>query len=72
MSLVASPPSSRSRSAMRGRDAVESLLRDLAGSGFSGPVSLEIEYDGNWPDWETCAADVKRAKAYWDGVAARI
>jgi sugar phosphate isomerase/epimerase len=51
---------------------VESLLRDLAGSGFSGPVSLEIEYDGTWPDRETCAADVKRAKAYWDEVSARI
>ena len=51
---------------------VESLLRDLSGSGFAGPVSLEIEYDGNWPDWETCAADVKRAKDYWDEVAARI
>jgi sugar phosphate isomerase/epimerase len=51
---------------------VESLLRDLARTGFAGPVSLEIEYDGTWPDWETCAADVKRAKAYWDEVAARI
>jgi sugar phosphate isomerase/epimerase len=51
---------------------VESLLRDVAGAGFGGPVSLEIEYDGNWPDWETCAADVERAKAYWDEVAARI
>lgn len=51
---------------------VESLLRDLAGSGFAGPVSLEIEYDGTWPDWETCAADTRRAKAYWDEVARRI
>ena len=46
-----------------------SILRDLAGSGFSGPVSMEIEFtDYVYPPWEECVAAARRGKAYWDGL----
>jgi L-ribulose-5-phosphate 3-epimerase len=46
-----------------------SLLRDLAGSGFSGPVSMEIEYtDYVYPPWEECVDGARRGKAYWDSL----
>ena len=46
-----------------------SILRDLAGSGFSGPVSMEIEYtDYNYPPWEECVDGARRSKAYWDSL----
>ena len=45
------------------------LLRRLAESGFSGPVSMEIEFtDYQWPPWEECVEAAIRAKAYWDGL----
>ena len=46
-----------------------SILRDLAGSGFSGPVSMEIEFtDYVYPPWEECVVAAKRGKAYWDSL----
>ncbi len=48
---------------------IPSLLKDIAASGFEGPVSMEIEFtDYNWPSWEECLAAAKRGKAYWDGL----
>ena len=45
------------------------MLRDVAGSGFSGPVSMEIEFvNYEWPSWEECVEAAKRGKAYWDGL----
>ncbi len=46
-----------------------SILRDLAGSGFSGPVSMEIEFtDYEYPPWEECVEAARRGKAYWDSL----
>lgn len=46
-----------------------SILRDLAGSGFSGPVSMEIEYrDYEYPPWEACVDAVRRGRAHWDSL----
>jgi sugar phosphate isomerase/epimerase len=46
-----------------------SLLRDLAGSGFSGPVSMEIEFtDYEYPPWGECVHAARRGKAYWDSL----
>jgi sugar phosphate isomerase/epimerase len=45
------------------------ILRRLADTGFSGPVSMEIEFtDYQWPPWEECVAAARRGKAYWDGL----
>jgi sugar phosphate isomerase/epimerase len=45
------------------------LLRRLADTGFSGPVSMEIEFtDYQWPPWEECVDAARRAKGYWDGL----
>ncbi len=45
------------------------LLRRLKETGFSGPVSMEIEFTNyEWPDWEGCVEAAKRSKAYWDGL----
>jgi sugar phosphate isomerase/epimerase len=47
-----------------------SILRDLAGSGFSGPVSMEIEYTNyEYPPWEECVEGARRGKAYWESLA---
>ena len=46
-----------------------SILRDLAGSGFSGPVSMEIEFtDYEYPPWEECVEAARRGKRYWDSL----
>ena len=46
-----------------------SILRDLAGSGFSGPVSMEIEFtDYEYPPWEECVEAARRGKGYWDSL----
>ena len=46
-----------------------SILRDLAGSGFAGPVSMEIEFaDYVYPPWEECVEAARRGKAYWDSL----
>lgn len=46
-----------------------SILRDLAGSGFAGPVSMEIEFtDYEYPPWEECVEAARRGKAYWDAL----
>jgi sugar phosphate isomerase/epimerase len=45
------------------------LLRRLKETGFSGPVSMEIEFTNyEWPDWEGCVEAATRSKAYWDGL----
>jgi sugar phosphate isomerase/epimerase len=46
------------------------LLRRLRDTGFSGPVSMEIEFTNyEWPDWAGCVEAATRAKGYWDGLA---
>jgi L-ribulose-5-phosphate 3-epimerase len=48
---------------------IPGILRDLKGVGFSGPVSMEIEFvDYQYPDWDACVAAARRGKAYWDGL----
>jgi len=48
---------------------IPSILRDLAGSGFSGPVSMEIEFANyDYPPWEECVEAAERGKAYWDSL----
>ena len=45
------------------------MLRDVRASGFSGPVSMEIEFvDYEYPDWTACVDAARRGKAYWDGL----
>ena len=49
---------------------IASMLRDIKASGFSGPVSMEIEFTNyEWPDWDACVEAARRGKAYWDSVA---
>ena len=48
---------------------LRSMLDDLRGSGFSGPVSLEIEYRNyEYPSFDECVDGARRAKAYWDSL----
>ena len=48
---------------------IAGMLRDLAASGFAGPVSMEIEFvDYAYPPWEECVVAAKRGKAYWDSL----
>ncbi len=48
---------------------IPSILADIAGSGFDGPVSMEVEFtDYNWPAWDECLEAAKRGKTYWDGL----
>jgi L-ribulose-5-phosphate 3-epimerase len=48
---------------------IPAILGDLSASGFSGPVSLEIEFvDYEYPDWETCVDAARRSRAYWDAL----
>lgn len=48
---------------------VPRILRSLRDSGFSGPVSMEIEFTNyEWPPWEECVAAARRSKEYWDGL----
>ena len=45
------------------------ILRRLKDTGFSGPVSMEIEFTNyEWPSWEECVEAAARGKAYWDGL----
>jgi sugar phosphate isomerase/epimerase len=46
------------------------VLRKLDEIGFAGPVSMEIEFDGNWPSWESCLDATKRGKDHWDALVA--
>jgi L-ribulose-5-phosphate 3-epimerase len=49
---------------------IPAILADLEHSGFSGPVSMEIEFvDYEYPEWEACVEAARRGKAYWDGLA---
>jgi len=48
---------------------IPAMLADLRGAGFSGPVSMEIEFTNyEWPSWEECVEATARGKAYWDGL----
>jgi sugar phosphate isomerase/epimerase len=48
---------------------IAGMLRELKAAGFSGPVSMEIEFTNyEWPSWEECLAAARRGKAYWDGL----
>jgi sugar phosphate isomerase/epimerase len=48
---------------------IPSILGDLRGAGFSGPVSMEIEYANyEYPEWPACVEAAARGKAYWDSL----
>ena len=60
---------SRRFRAREGEIDLASILRDLAGSGYTGPVSMEIEFtDYEYPPWEECVEAARRGKAYWDSL----
>jgi L-ribulose-5-phosphate 3-epimerase len=45
------------------------MLRDLESAGFSGPVSMEIEFTNyEYPDWNACVDAARHGKAYWDAL----
>ncbi|HKP17855.1 MAG TPA: sugar phosphate isomerase/epimerase family protein [Gaiellaceae bacterium] len=49
---------------------IPAMLRDIRDSGFSGPVSMEIEFTNyEWPDWQACVDAARRGKAFWDSLA---
>jgi sugar phosphate isomerase/epimerase len=49
---------------------IPAMLRDIRDSGFSGPVSMEIEFTNyEWPSWDECVEAARRGKAYWDGLS---
>ena len=49
---------------------IPAMLGELRQSGFSGPVSMEIEFTNyEWPDWDACVDAARRGKAYWDSLA---
>jgi L-ribulose-5-phosphate 3-epimerase len=48
---------------------VAGLLRRLRNAEYSGPVSMEIEFeDWEWPSWEGCVQAATRGREYWDAV----
>jgi len=48
---------------------IPAMLGELQDSGFSGPVSMEIEFkDYQFPDWSECVEAARRGKAYWDSL----
>jgi sugar phosphate isomerase/epimerase len=48
---------------------IPAMLGDLKDAGFSGPVSMEIEFTNyEWPDWDGCVEAAARGKAYWDSL----
>ena len=50
---------------------IPAMLRDLSQSGFSGPISMEIEFtDYEYPEWDACVEAARRGKAYWDSLPA--
>jgi sugar phosphate isomerase/epimerase len=42
------------------------ILAPIYASGFSGPISMEIEFGGIWPGREACVDATRRGKAGWD------
>jgi L-ribulose-5-phosphate 3-epimerase len=44
------------------------ILDVVVSSGYNGPVCLEIEFDGTWPDWDSCVGAATRSKARWDAI----
>jgi L-ribulose-5-phosphate 3-epimerase len=49
---------------------IPAMLGELRDAGFSGPVSMEVEFTNyEWPDWKGCVEAARRGKAYWDGLS---
>ncbi len=49
---------------------IAGMLAKIAGSGFDGPVSMEIEFvNYEYPPWEDCVAAAQRGKAYFDSIS---
>jgi L-ribulose-5-phosphate 3-epimerase len=42
------------------------ILAPIYASGFSGPISMELEVGEVWPDWDACLDATRRGKAGWD------
>jgi L-ribulose-5-phosphate 3-epimerase len=50
---------------------IAGMLQDIGASGFSGPISMEIEFvDYHYPPWDECVEAARRGKAYWDSLGA--
>ncbi len=48
---------------------IPGMLADLRGSGFDGPVSMEIEFvNYEYPPWDDCVEAARRGKSYWDSL----
>jgi L-ribulose-5-phosphate 3-epimerase len=47
---------------------ITAILGPIYESQFDGPISMEIEFGHQWPDWDTCLAAARRGKAYWDAL----
>jgi L-ribulose-5-phosphate 3-epimerase len=46
---------------------VPAFLRRLRDVGYSGPVSMEIEFQNwQWPSWEECVEAVTRGREHWE------
>jgi sugar phosphate isomerase/epimerase len=51
---------------------IERIITRLKEVSFIGPVAMEIEFNGTWPDWQGCLEAASRGKRYWDSVVARV
>ena len=47
---------------------VPGILAAVEQSGYAGPMCLEIEFDGTWPDFDGCVAAARRSREYWEAV----
>jgi L-ribulose-5-phosphate 3-epimerase len=48
---------------------VARFLRRLRTAEYSGPVSMEIEFQNwEWPSWGECVEAATRGREYWDAV----
>jgi L-ribulose-5-phosphate 3-epimerase len=47
---------------------LRAILEPIYASGFGGPISMEIEFGHEWPDWDTCYDAARRGKAWWDSL----
>jgi sugar phosphate isomerase/epimerase len=67
--ICAARVESKPRSLGEGDLDIQAMLGELRDSGFSGPVSMEIEFTNyEWPDWRECVEAARRGKAYWDSL----